>query len=109
VRGIGLMPPLQMPEIERAEEIDPRALRYERPAFFRVQGELRELPTRFYERAALRASNRIEGPAVITQYDSTTVVPPGLVCEVDRFGNIVIWIDESSRSQLSAAAEVALG
>ena len=24
------------------------------------------------------------------QYDSTTVVPPGLAAEIDRFGNIVI-------------------
>jgi N-methylhydantoinase A/oxoprolinase/acetone carboxylase beta subunit len=109
VRGIGVMPPLEMPEIERTEEIDSGALRYVRPLWFRVDGELRELTARFYVRDALRAGNRIEGPAVITQYDSTTVVPPGLVCEIDRFGNIVIWIDESSRSQLLGAAEVALG
>jgi 5-oxoprolinase (ATP-hydrolysing) len=109
VRGIGVMPPLEMPEIERTAEIDSGALRYERPVWFRVDGELRELTARFYVRDALRAGNRIEGPAVITQYDSTTVVPPGLVCEIDRFGNIVIWIDESSRSQLPGAAEVALG
>jgi 5-oxoprolinase (ATP-hydrolysing) len=109
VRGVGLMPPLEMPEIERVEQLDPGALRYERPVWFRPEGELRELTTRFYDRDALRAGNRIEGPAVITQYDSTTVVPPGLVCELDRFGNILIWIDESSRDQLLRAAEVALG
>jgi hypothetical protein len=41
---------------------------------------------------------------VINQYDSTTVVPPGLVAEVDAFGNIVIWIDESSRASFAGAA-----
>ena len=30
---------------------------------------------------------------MINQYDSTTVIPPGLAAEVDRYGNIVIWVD----------------
>jgi N-methylhydantoinase A/oxoprolinase/acetone carboxylase beta subunit len=109
VRGVGLMPALAMPEIERSETVPADALTSERPAWFRVDGELRELPTRFYTRDALRAGNRIDGPAVINQYDSTTVIPPGLVAEVDPFGNIVIWIDESQRSQMMGAAGVAVG
>ena len=50
------------------------------------------MPTRYYERAALKAGNRLDGPAIVTQYDSTTVIPPGLAAHVDRFGNIVIDI-----------------
>jgi N-methylhydantoinase A len=50
--------------------------------------------TRYYERAALEAGNRLVGPAIVTQYDSTTVIPPGLAAHVDRFGNIVIAIAE---------------
>jgi hypothetical protein len=46
---------------------------------------------------------------VLCQYDSTTVVPPGLVSEIDRFGNIVIWIDESARSTLQNVAGVTVG
>ena len=63
----------------------------------RARGRLRRraaspsaAPTPFYDRELLRAGDRIEGPAVIEQYDSTTVVPPGLVAEIDRYGNIVI-------------------
>jgi N-methylhydantoinase A/oxoprolinase/acetone carboxylase beta subunit len=107
VRGIGVMPPLEIAEIERSETIADDALSRERPAWFRIAGEMQEVPTRFYARERLRAGNRIEGPAVINQYDSTTVVPPGLVCEIDRFGNIVIWIDESMRGKLQAAAAIA--
>jgi len=107
VRGVGLMPPLVVPEIERADEVPAGALRQERPAWFEVDGELRELPTRFYVREALRAGNRIEGPAIINQYDSTTVVPPGLVSEIDRFGNIVIWIDDDARAGMTEAAGAA--
>jgi N-methylhydantoinase A/oxoprolinase/acetone carboxylase beta subunit len=109
VRGIGLIPPLRMPEVPRAGESPAAALRHEREAWFRVEGELMELPTRFYAREALAAGNRIEGPAVINQYDTTTVVPPGLTAEIDRFGNIVVWIEQSARGAALGAAGVATG
>ena len=43
-----------------------------------------------YERAKLRAGDRIEGPAIIVEMDSTTLVLPGCAAVVDRFGNILI-------------------
>ena len=43
-----------------------------------------------YDRAKLMAGNRVSGPAVITELDSTTLVLPGHVGEVDPFGNILI-------------------
>jgi N-methylhydantoinase A/oxoprolinase/acetone carboxylase beta subunit len=92
VRGIGLMPPLNVPEVESGESSPDAALRYERDAWFRVGGELQQVPTRFYDRSELKAGNRLEGPAIVNQYDSTTVVPPGLSAHVDRFGNIVVAI-----------------
>jgi 5-oxoprolinase (ATP-hydrolysing) len=109
VRGIGLIPPLRMPEVPRAGESPAAALRHEREAWFRVDGELMELPTRFYAREALAAGNRIEGPAVINQYDTTTVVPPGLTAEIDSFGNVVVWIEQSARDAALGAAGVATG
>jgi N-methylhydantoinase A/oxoprolinase/acetone carboxylase beta subunit len=90
VRGIGLMPPLDTPAAEAGTESPEEALRYERDAWFRVRGELAQVPTRFYDRAALKSGNRIEGPAIVHQYDSTTVIPPGVSAHVDGFGNIVI-------------------
>ena len=99
VRGIGLTPPLRTPEIEQGDDSPDAALRHEGAAWFRVGGELREVPTRYYERAALRAGNRLVGPAIVTQYDSTTVIPPGLAAHVDRFGNIVIAIAEAAGAQ----------
>ena len=109
VRGIGLIPPLQMREVPRAGESPTAALRHERDAWFRVEGQLMELPTRFFAREALAAGNRIEGPAVINQYDTTTVVPPGLTAEIDRFGNIVVWIEQSARDAMVGATGVAAG
>jgi N-methylhydantoinase A len=43
-----------------------------------------------YDRARLGAGERILGPAVIEQYDSTTVVLPGQKSTVDELGNIVL-------------------
>jgi N-methylhydantoinase A/oxoprolinase/acetone carboxylase beta subunit len=90
VRGIGLMPPLETPAVESGGESPEAALRFERDAWFRVHGELSQVATRFYDRAELKAGNRIEGPAIVHQYDSTTVIPPGVSAHVDPFGNIVI-------------------
>ncbi|MFD0452248.1 hypothetical protein ACFQZK_16635 [Rhodococcus aetherivorans] len=38
---------------------------------------------------------RIPGPAVITQLDSTTVVPPGTTATIDEWANIRIDIQET--------------
>jgi N-methylhydantoinase A len=43
-----------------------------------------------YERAKLRAGDRVDGPAIVTEMDSTTLVLPGHTGAVDRFGNILI-------------------
>jgi N-methylhydantoinase A len=47
-------------------------------------------PTRFHEREQLRAGKRYSGPAVVTEYSATTVVPPGMRFVLDRAGNLVI-------------------
>ena len=43
-----------------------------------------------YDRGALRPGHRFSGPAVVTEFDSTTVVLPGYVAEVDEYFNILI-------------------
>jgi N-methylhydantoinase A/oxoprolinase/acetone carboxylase beta subunit len=110
VRGVGLMPPLKTAQMEQGDETPPdAALRHERTAWFRVDGELRELPTRYYDRAALKAGNRVEGPAIVHQYDSTTMIPPGLAALIDQFGNIVIGTGAGARAatlETAGAVEV---
>ena len=43
-----------------------------------------------YERARLRAGNRVPGPAIVVQMDTTTLILPGHAGVVDDFGNILI-------------------
>jgi N-methylhydantoinase A/oxoprolinase/acetone carboxylase beta subunit len=104
VRGIGLMPALETPEVEAGGESPAAALRHEGSAWFRVEGRLEQVATRYYDRESLAAGNRLEGPAIVNQYDSTTVVPPGVQAAVDRFGNIVIEVGASAEAQAIAAA-----
>jgi len=48
--------------------------------------------TRLYERAALRAGDTFAGPAIISEYSSATILPPGDVARVDTLGNLVIEV-----------------
>ncbi len=53
-------------------------------------GRFHATPT--YRRDALFAGNRIEGPALVEEYASTTVLMPGDVMEVDALGNLTIAV-----------------
>lgn len=68
------------------------ALFTERPVFF----DCGFVAARFYDRERLRPGDAIEGPAMITEYTSATLLPPGCRGEVDAFGNIVIAVREES-------------
>jgi len=43
-----------------------------------------------YDRAKLHAGLQVEGPAIVGEMDSTTVVLPGYIAEVDTVGNLLI-------------------
>ena len=43
-----------------------------------------------YDREKLLAGDKIPGPAIVTEMDSTTLIEPGFVGTVDTFGNILI-------------------
>jgi N-methylhydantoinase A len=47
-------------------------------------------PAVIYERSKLRAGDRIEGPAIVVEMDSTALILPKHIAEVDSFGNILI-------------------
>jgi N-methylhydantoinase A/oxoprolinase/acetone carboxylase beta subunit len=106
VRGIGLMPELSTPEVQAGDASADHALRHEGEAWFLVEGSLEQVPTRYYDREALEAGNRLVGPAIVNQYDSTTVIPPGVEAHVDRFGNIVIEVGVSAGVKAGSAATV---
>ncbi len=48
--------------------------------------------TRLYQRDALIAGDTLAGPAIILEYSSATILPPGDVLRVDALGNLVIEV-----------------
>lgn len=52
------------------------------------------LPAGVYRRKRLRAGDTLEGPALVTEYSSATVLPPGCSLTVDGLGNLVIAVSE---------------
>jgi N-methylhydantoinase A len=50
----------------------------------------RSHPTPLYERTRLAPGTRFRGPAIVTEYSSTTVVPPDFDCRVDGILNLVL-------------------
>jgi N-methylhydantoinase A len=87
VTGIMRKPPQE--KMKRGSATPPRAATTgQRKAFF-GKGFV-ATPT--YARAALLASNRITGPALIEEHASTTVLWPGDRLAVDPYGNLIISI-----------------
>ena len=56
-----------------------------------------------HDRARLATGHRVEGPAVVTEMDSTTLVLPGHVALVDAVGNLEIWPADHERATRSAS------
>ena len=48
-----------------------------------------------YHRRDLRAGQHLDGPAVVEQDDTTTLVPAGFRATVDAYGNLVIEVRPS--------------
>jgi N-methylhydantoinase A len=49
--------------------------------------------TKVVPRNTLAAGRRYRGPAIITEYSATAVIPPGLTFRVDRIGNLLVEVD----------------
>lgn len=48
------------------------------------------MTTRLLDRSGLQPGDRLDGPAVVTQYDTTTLVPPGWSALVDAAANLIL-------------------
>jgi N-methylhydantoinase A len=46
-----------------------------------------------FDRDRLHAGDTFSGPALVTEYSATTVIPPGCSAQVDAFGNLIIEVN----------------
>jgi N-methylhydantoinase A len=72
------------------QEPGERALRTRKPVYLHGAGDF--LSTPVYVRDRLLAGNRIDGPALIEEHASTTVLQPGDTLDVDAWGNLQLTI-----------------
>ncbi len=54
--------------------------------------ESKRLETNIYSRNDLKQSKNYSGPAIITEYSATTVIPPGKRFHLDRASNLIITL-----------------
>lgn len=82
----GPMPRLKI--AQRPQQKGPPKIRLKRQVFFEELNQSALTPV--YERSSLGNGAIIEGPAIIEQLDSTTVIHPDTRASVHRSGNIVL-------------------
>lgn len=88
LRGLGEVDKLGTPpEAKGAAKAEPVG---QGQCVFRVEDVLKSFETPYYDRIDLPVGEPMQGPAILLQTDSTTVVPPDWRFEVDRFANVVM-------------------
>lgn len=86
LRVIGVTNPIAWPRRRLGNDDSGGAVTARRQVHFASKAH----NTRIYARDKLRAGNRLRGPAIISEYSATTVVPPGWFAEVDGFSNLIL-------------------
>jgi N-methylhydantoinase A len=85
--GIGQVRKIELPKFEVGGENADGAIIEKHTAWF----DGKQMDTNIYDREKLGAGNKIAGPAIITQKDSTTVILPAHHGKVDAYLNILIY------------------
>jgi N-methylhydantoinase A len=65
----------------------PEVIKGTRSVFFAAQ---KSTETKIYDRDRLTVGTHFAGPAIVEQFDATSIVPPGWHASVDRYGNLVL-------------------
>jgi len=86
VRGIGLVPPVELPRFKRAGAMLADALRETR----RVRFDGSDVECPIYQRERLDVGLALAGPAVLDQFDCTTVICPNQIARVDEWKNLIV-------------------
>jgi len=87
---VGHMPKPELAKLA-AGSTQPQVKPARRPIYFTAETGWQEADV--YQRDHLQTGNRIDGPCLIEEYASTTVVMPGDRVEVDEFGNLIIEVN----------------
>jgi N-methylhydantoinase A len=106
--AVGLISKPRFREISsRGDEVS-AARKGVRPVFLEDSNDFVEAP--IYDRSLLGAGHSFDGPAVVEEMDSTTLIEPGFTARVDEYGNLLVSPkqrsvtgNELAESELSSA------
>jgi N-methylhydantoinase A len=88
VAGIGWIAKPQFPSYPAGSPDARQAIKTHRQVYFKESGGFLETP--IYDILRLRPNNRITGPAIIEDPNSTIVIPPGQTGSIDEFRDVFI-------------------
>jgi N-methylhydantoinase A len=86
VRAVGLVPRAPIARVPGGADLE-GAVKERRPVYFDGAGWV---DTPIYRRAQLPVAVPVDGPAVIEEMSSTTVILPGQQARADEYGNLVV-------------------
>jgi N-methylhydantoinase A len=92
IAALGKIPKPRFKKEKEGDRKPVRGLKGKRKVF--VQGKYISLP--IYERALLRPGDKIQGPAVIEQMDSTTFLSNRRQAQVDPYLNLIVTVGKKS-------------
>ena len=81
-----------IPEIPRGTGDGGEALKSDRRVYFRDERDVLACPV--YDRERLGAGDAFRGPAIVEEWNTTTIVHPGQRLGVDDYGNLIITEEE---------------
>lgn len=92
VTGVGTVPHVEIQEIESGGPDASSAIKTTTRALFweRDSAEPVWVETPVYQREKLLAGNTFNGPAIVEQFDSTTIIGIGQQATIDKVGHIII-------------------
>jgi N-methylhydantoinase A len=90
VRAVGLVPPVELPRFRPSGATLADALRATR----RVRFDGRDLDCPVYQRERLDVGLTLPGPAILDQFDCTTLIHAGQTARVDEWKNLIVTQDK---------------
>ena len=90
VRGTGPLPRIQLAETTPRDGTVGDAVVGDRDVYYGPTSGTQH--TLLYDRDRLAVGHELAGPAIIVEYDSTVLVPPGAVAQVDALGNLIVQL-----------------
>jgi N-methylhydantoinase A len=91
VVAVGAVAKLQTPQVKGGSSLQEAMVR-EADLLYRTNGKLEPHKTKFYLREKLPVGQSFEGPAIILQKDSTTLLPPGSSASIEPNGNMMVHV-----------------